>query len=66
MKKLFKNKLKIAIISAPFGQTGGPELTTVQLADALVDLGVDVTLFAPADFITKAKLIPTMEKAFGK
>ncbi len=61
-----KRKLRVAIISPPFGQTGGPELSTIQLADALVDKGIDVTLFAPADFKTKANLIPTLEKSFWK
>lgn len=63
MKNIFKKKIRVAIISAPFGKTGGPELTTIQLADALVDLGVDVTMFAPGDFKTKAKLVPTMKKS---
>jgi glycosyltransferase involved in cell wall biosynthesis len=61
-----KKRLRVAIVSPPFGQTGGPELTSVQLADALVDKGLDVTLFAPADFVTKAKLEPTMERSLWK
>lgn len=55
--------MKIAMISPVFGKTGGPELTTTQLADALVEKGVDVTLFAPADFHTKAKLYPILPKS---
>jgi hypothetical protein len=55
--------MRVAFVSPPFGQTGGPELTTSQLADALVARGVDVTLFAPGDFKTKARLIPTLEKS---
>lgn len=53
--------MKVAIICPSFGQTGGPELTTTQLADALTEKGVDVSLFAPNNFITKARLIPTLE-----
>lgn len=58
--------MKIAVICAPFGEMGGPELTTIQLADSLTEKGVDVTLFAPADFPTKATLVPTLEKSFWK
>lgn len=54
--------MKIAIVATSFGQTGGPELSAIQLADALVENGVDVTLFAPGDFQTKAKLVPTLPK----
>lgn len=54
--------MKIAIVATSFGQTGGPELSAIQLADALVEKGVDVTLFAPGDFQTKAKLVPTLPK----
>lgn len=55
--------MRIAIVSAPFGQTGGPELTATQLADALAEKGVDVSLFAPADFTTKARLVPTLNQS---
>jgi len=55
--------MKVAMITPWFGPTGGPELTTAQLADALVEKGIDITLFAPADFKTKAKLVPTLEKS---
>lgn len=52
--------MRVAIVAPVFGETGGPELSTIQLADALIDLGVDVTLFAPADFSTRAKLHPIL------
>ncbi len=52
--------MRVAIVAPVFGKTGGPELGTIQLADALVNLGVDVTLFAPADFPTRAKLHPIL------
>lgn len=55
--------MKIAFVAPPFGQTGGPEITTTQLVDALVEQGADVTFFAPGDWRTKAKLIPTIERS---
>lgn len=58
--------MKIALVCAPFGEMGGPELTTIQLADSLVERGVDVTLFAPADFSTKARTVSTLEEGFWK
>lgn len=58
--------MKVALICAPFGEMGGPELTTIQLANSLAEKGVDVTLFAPADFSTKARLIPSLEESFWK
>lgn len=54
--------MRIAIIAPPFGEIGGPELTTIQLADALIEAGVNVSLFAPANFTTKAKIVPTLDK----
>lgn len=59
-------RLKVALIAPAFGQTGGPELTTIQLADALADKDIDVSLFAPADFITKAKLVATMDQSLWR
>lgn len=56
-------KLKVAIVAPPFGDTGGPEVVVQNLTNALLDRGVDVTLFAPADWKTRAKHIPTLEKS---
>lgn len=57
--------LRVAIIAPPFGEIGGPELTTIQLADALVANGVSVSLFAPANFTTQAKIVPTMDQGLS-
>jgi glycosyltransferase involved in cell wall biosynthesis len=59
-------KMKIALVTSAFGDTGGPEVATLNLANALVKKGVDVTLFAPADFKTIAKHIPTLNKSIWK
>lgn len=56
-------KLRVALIAPAFGQTGGPEIVTSTLAESLLKKGVDVTLFAPADWKTRAKLIPTLKKS---
>jgi glycosyltransferase involved in cell wall biosynthesis len=58
-----KNVLKIAMIAPAFGETGGPEVAVKNLVDALLEKGVDVTLFAPADWHTKAKHVPTIPKS---
>lgn len=42
---------------------GGTERVVAYLADALVDLGHDVTLFAAADAATKATLVPVRDQA---
>jgi glycosyltransferase involved in cell wall biosynthesis len=42
---------------------GGTERIVAHLTDALVDLGHDVTLFASADALTKAKLVPVRDRA---
>ncbi len=42
---------------------GGTERIVAFLSDALVDLGHDVTLFASADALTKAKLAPVRDQA---
>ncbi|NTW26739.1 MAG: glycosyltransferase family 4 protein [Candidatus Moranbacteria bacterium] len=55
--------LRIAIVAPPFGDTGGPEVVTQNLTDAFLNMGVDVTLFAPADWNTRAKHIPTLGKS---
>lgn len=59
-------KIKVAMIAPVFGDTGGPEVMVRNLTDALLKKGVDVTLFAPADWNTKAKLIPTLEQSLRR
>jgi len=60
--------VKIALL-APFEEVvpppkyGGTELVVANLADELVELGHDVTLFASGDSTTKARIIPSVEKA---
>lgn len=56
-------KIKVAMVAPPFGETGGPEVVVRHLTDALLALGVSVTLFAPADWRTKAKLVPTLKQS---
>jgi glycosyltransferase involved in cell wall biosynthesis len=56
-------KIRVAIVAPPFGSIGGPEVVAQNLTDALLKKGIDVTLFAPKDWKTKAKLIPTLEKS---
>jgi glycosyltransferase involved in cell wall biosynthesis len=42
---------------------GGTERVVAHLTDALVELGHEVTLFASADAVTKAKLVPVRDQA---
>jgi glycosyltransferase involved in cell wall biosynthesis len=56
-------KIKVAIVAPPFGPTGGPEVMVQHLTEALVKLGADVTLFAPADWKTSAKHVATLPKS---
>ncbi|GAB4354238.1 MAG: glycosyltransferase family 4 protein [Oricola sp.] len=49
--------------SVPPSLYGGTERVVATLADALVDLGHDVTLFASGDSRTKAKLVACRDKA---
>lgn len=42
---------------------GGTERVVAHLADALVDAGHDVTLFASADACTRARLVPVRDQA---
>lgn len=55
--------MKIAVVAPPYGQTGGPEVVCSYLVEALVKMGVDVTLFAPADWKTGARHIPTLKQS---
>ena len=56
-------KLRIAMVAPPFGDTGGPEVVTQNLTNAFLQLGIDVTLFAPADWNTAAKHVVTLKKS---
>ncbi|PIP25991.1 MAG: hypothetical protein COZ27_01220 [Candidatus Moranbacteria bacterium CG_4_10_14_3_um_filter_41_65] len=47
--------MKIALVAPAFGQTGGPEVMVKTLAESLTKKGVDITVFAPADWKTTAK-----------
>lgn len=58
-----KKDLKIAMIAPSFGDIGGPEVVTQNLTNALIEKGLDVTLFAPGDWKTKAKHISTLPKS---
>ena len=49
--------------SVPPRLYGGTERIVSYLTDALVDLGHDVTLFASADAVTRARLIPVRDQA---
>ena len=49
--------------SVPPETYGGTERVVASLADALVDRGHDVTLFASGDSRTRARLVPTVERA---
>ncbi|TSC93621.1 MAG: Glycosyl transferase group 1 [Candidatus Berkelbacteria bacterium Licking1014_85] len=59
-------KIKVAVIAPPFGETGGPEIVVKNLSETLVELGVDVTVFAPADWNIKCKHIVTLKKSLWK
>lgn len=56
-------KIRVAIVAPSFGDTGGPEVVVQNLTDALLELSVDVTLFAPGDWETKAKHVHTLEQS---
>src|SRR4030042_1726358 len=58
--------IRIAMVAPLFGDTGGPEVVVQNLTNALLKKGVNVTLFAPADWKTKAKHIPTLQKSLWK
>lgn len=56
-------KIKVAIVAPPFGEIGGPEVVAKNLAEALQEEGIDVTLFAPGDWKTRVKHVPTLKKS---
>lgn len=48
------------MVAPPFGQEGGPEVVCKHLTNALLKKGVNVTLFAPADWDIGVKNVPTL------
>lgn len=62
--------MKIALLAPPYLSVppvayGGTEKIVSLLADGLVDRGVDVTLFATGDSVTRAKLVSIFPEAIG-
>lgn len=60
--------MRIGLLSPPVERVppltyGGTERVVATLADSLVDRGHDVTLFASGDSVTRARLVPTVERA---
>lgn len=51
------------MVAPSFGEIGGPEIIVKNLTNALLKKGVDVTLFAPADWHTPARHISTLPKS---
>ncbi|EKE20307.1 MAG: glycosyl transferase group 1 [uncultured bacterium] len=58
-----KKRLSIAMVAPPFGDTGGPEVAVLNLAEALEKAGAEVTLFAPGDWHTSVKHVATLPKS---
>ena len=63
-----RTPMKIGLVAPLFESVppkfyGGTERVVAYLADALVELGHDVTLFAAADASTRAALVPVREQA---
>lgn len=63
MKKLKIAQLSTPFISVPPPNYGGTELVAYHITEGLVARGHDVTLFAPGDSITSAKLFSAFDKA---
>ncbi|MEI7749746.1 MAG: glycosyltransferase [Candidatus Moraniibacteriota bacterium] len=55
--------MRIAQIAPSFGQVGGPEVVCSNLTEALVEKGVNVTLYAPGDWKTSAKHVVTIPES---
>jgi len=56
-------KFRVAMVAPPFGEIGGPEIVVKNLTNVLLKKGIDVTLFAPADWHTSARHIPTLPQS---
>lgn len=63
MPRHVSKKMRIAMVAPCFGPNGGAEVVVQNLTDALLQKGADVTLFAPADWKTKAKHIVTLPQS---
>ena len=66
MINILRKKLRVAMVAPVFGDTGGPEVVVQNLTDALLKKGIAVTLFAPADWKTKARHIPTLKESLWR
>lgn len=60
--------MRIGLLAPPVERVppityGGTERVVATLADALVERGHDVVLFASGDSLTRARLVPTVERA---
>lgn len=55
--------MRIAMVAPPFGPTGGPEVMVRNLISSLQSKNIQVTLFAPADWKTKAPLVETLPQS---
>lgn len=55
--------MKVAMVSSAFGMNGGPETVCLNLTQGLLDLGVEVTLFAPADWTLPYHFLPSLEQS---
>lgn len=58
-----KKDIHIAMVAPSFGDNGGPEVVVQNLTNAMLEKGMDVALFAPADWKTKAKHIHTLNQS---
>lgn len=59
-------KIRVAMVAPPFGPEGGPEVVCRHLTNALVKKRINVTLFAPDDWETRAKHVRTLPISLWK
>lgn len=64
MKK--NKKIRVAMIAPVFCNNGGPEVMVQNLTNALFEKGINITLFAPADWKTKARHITTLKQSLRR
>lgn len=55
--------MRVALVAPPFGSTGGPEVVVQNLAQAFSENHTDFTLFAPGDWKTDCRFIPTIPES---
>src|SRR3989344_5059156 len=58
-----KSLLKVAMVAPFMGMFHGPDIACMSLAQGLTAFGVDVTLFAPADWKVSVKHHATIERS---